>query len=150
MINTIIEAISTALDKTFGEGYEIYMEEIKQGLQEPCFFIQCLHPTTSLFLGKRYFKENPFCIQYFPLTEKKQRECYEVAERMIGCLERIFIKKDCYRGTNIYYEIIDGVLNFFVNYNFFVSRIEMETPMEQIESQIGAKEGKEIENEKNY
>ena len=95
MINTIIEAISTALDKTFGEGYEIYMEEIKQGLQEPCFFIQCLHPTTSLFLGKRYFKENPFCIQYFPLTE-------------------------------------------------------METPMEQIESQIGAKEGKEIENEKNY
>lgn len=150
MINMIIEAISTTLDKTFGEGYEIYMEEIKQGLQEPCFFIQCLHPTTSLFLGKRYFKQNPFCIQYFPSTEKKQQECHEVAERMIECLEQIFINQEFYRGTNMHYEIMDGVLNFFVNYNCFVSRMEIEIPMEQIESQIGAKKGKEIENEKNH
>ena len=46
MINSIIEAISISLNEEFGDGYEIHMEEIKQGLKEPCFFIACLNPTT--------------------------------------------------------------------------------------------------------
>ena len=39
MINAIIEAISVALNGEFGDSYEIHMEEIEQGLEEPCFFI---------------------------------------------------------------------------------------------------------------
>ena len=62
MINSIIEAISISLNEEFGDGYETHMEEIKQGLKEPCFFITCLNPTTELFLGKRYFRTNQFCI----------------------------------------------------------------------------------------
>ena len=56
MINAIIEAISVALNGEFGDSYEIHMEEIEQGLEEPCFFIFCLNPTNDLFLGKRYFR----------------------------------------------------------------------------------------------
>ena len=51
MINAIIEAISVALNGEFGDSYEIHMEEIEQGLEEPCFFIFCLNPTNDLFLG---------------------------------------------------------------------------------------------------
>ena len=39
MINAIISGISITLDGAFG--YEVYGEEIKQGLKEPCFFIKC-------------------------------------------------------------------------------------------------------------
>ena len=39
MITEIIEAISVALNSEFGDDYEIHMEEIRQGLTEPCFFI---------------------------------------------------------------------------------------------------------------
>ena len=87
MINAIIEAISVALNGEFGDSYEIHMEEIEQGLEEPCFFIFCLNPTNDLFLGKRYFRTNPFCIQFFPESNEKQRECNGVAERMYDCLE---------------------------------------------------------------
>ena len=42
--NMLIEAISIALNGEFGDEYEIHMEEIKQDLKEPCFFIQSLKP----------------------------------------------------------------------------------------------------------
>lgn len=143
MINSIIEAISISLNEEFGDGYETHMEEIKQGLKEPCFFITCLNPTTELFLGKRYFRTNQFCIQYFPETNEKQRECNGVAERMLQCLEYITIygEDKPIMGTKMKYEVIDGVLNFFVNYDCFVRKIEQQTPMESLQASTSVKEG---------
>lgn len=143
MINSIVEAISVALNEEFGDSYEIHMEEIRQGLKEPCFFIQSLNPTYELFLGKRYFRKNQFCIQYFPATDEKQRECNETAERMWQCLEYITIygEDKPTRGTKMEYEVIDGVLNFFVNYDCFVYKTEQQTPMEILEVNTSVKEG---------
>lgn len=133
MINTIIEAISISLNEEFGDEYEIMMEESKQDLNEPCFFISCLNPTTKLFLGTRYFRDNQFCIQYFPGTEDINEECNVVAERMIWCMEYIETAGDQMRGTDMKYEIVDGILNFFVNYDCFVYRAKENTAMETIE-----------------
>ncbi len=143
MINSIIEAISISLNEEFGDGYETHMEEIKQGLKEPCFFITCLNPTTELFLGKRYFRTNQFCIQYFPETNEKQRECNGVAERMLQCLEYITIygEDKPIMGTKMKYEVVDGVLNFFVNYDCFIRKIEQQTPMESLQASTNVKEG---------
>lgn len=143
MINSIIEAISISLNEEFGDGYETYMEEIKQGLKEPCFFITCLNPTTELFLGKRYFRTNQFCIQYFPETNEKQRECNGVAERMLQCLEYITIygEDKPIMGTKMKYEVVDGVLNFFVNYDCFIRKTEQQTPMESLQASTSVKEG---------
>lgn len=143
MINSIIEAISVALNEEFGEEYEMHMEEIKQDLKEPCFFISCLNPVTRLSLGKRYFRQNQFCIQYFPKTEDKQRECNETAERITWCLEYISVKGDLFRGTKMKAETIDGVLNFFVNYDCFVFRVEPEkTAMESYNLNSTVKESR--------
>ena len=143
MINSIIEAISISLNEEFGDGYETHMEEIKQGLKEPCFFITCLNPTTELFLGKRYFRTNQFCIQYFPETNEKQRECNGVAERMLQCLEYITIygEDKPIMGTKMKYEGVDGVLNFFVNYDCFIRKTEQQTPMESLQASTSVKEG---------
>lgn len=143
MINSIIEAISISLNEEFGDGYETHMEEIKQGLKEPCFFITCLNPTTELFLGRRYFRTNQFCIQYFPETNEKQRECNGVAERMLQCLEYITIygEDKPIMGTKMKYEVVDGVLNFFVNYDCFIRKTEQQTPMESLQASTSVKEG---------
>ncbi len=143
MINAMIEAISMALDGQFGQNYEIHMEEIRQGLKEPCFFIFCLSPSKKLFLGKRYFRTNPFCIQYFPATDEKQRECSQVAEQMYECLEYLTIDGGDrpIRGTNMKYEVVDGILNFFVNYDCFIYKVEQQTPMEDLETSTSIKEG---------
>lgn len=144
MINSIIEAISVALNDEFGDGYETHMEEIKQGLEEPCFFINCLNPTIEQFFGKRYFRTNQFCIQYFPKTDEKQRECNGVAERMYQRLEYITIygEDKPIRGTKMKYEMVDGVLNFLVNYDCFIYKLEsQQDAMTGIESTTNIKEG---------
>lgn len=147
MINSIIQGISITLDAEFnvkgGKVYETHMEEIKQGLEEPCFFIQCLNPTTELFLGKKYFRQNQFCIQYFPESDDKQTECNAVAERLTWCLEYITVNGDKYRGTKMKSKVVDGVLNFFVNYDCFVYRVEDNTPMEEMTISTQPKEGDE-------
>lgn len=143
MINSIIEAISVSLNGEFGDDYEIHMEEIKQGLKEPCFFIACLNPTNNLFMGKRYERTNQFCIQYFPKSDEVQRECTDVAERMYGCLEYITTDGDTkpIGGSNMKHQVVDGVLNFFVNYDFFTVKTEEQAPMKIMTANTDVKEG---------
>lgn len=141
MINTIIEAISIALNAEFGDGYEMHREAIEQDLEEPCFFISCINPTNKLFLGKRYFRRNQFCIQYFPEDEAhKNKECNMVAERLLMCLEYLDVGGDLVRGTKMKYEVIDGILHFFVNYDLFVYKVTESVPvMEEVSSETSVK-----------
>ena len=144
MTNKIIDAISVSLNEEFGDGYEIHMEEMQQDLEEPCFFISSLEPTSSLYSGKRRFRENQFCIQYFPETDEKQRECNGIAERMLQCLEYIKAEGEDrpMRGTKMKYGVVDGILNFFVSYNCFTYTLEsQQPPMEEFETSTSTKEG---------
>lgn len=132
MINNVIAGIAIALNQEFGDDYEIYTEEIKQDLKEPCFFITPLNPSKTDFLSKRYLMDNPFCIQYFPESEDNPNsECRDVADRMLWALENITpLDADRpVRGTDMHHEITDGVLNFFVNYNYFVRKVETPAPL---------------------
>lgn len=140
MINSIIAAISQALNAEFGDGYNIYTEEVKQGLSEPCFFISCINPTNKLFLGKRYFRENQFCLQYFPADSSRAREeCNAVAERLYWALEYIRVAGDLTRGTQMRYEVADDVLNFFVNYDMFVYRLDDTPAMAELSKNVNLK-----------
>lgn len=142
MINEIIEAISTSLSAEFpDEKYEFHMEEIRQDLKEPCFFIASLQPSRELFLGRRYEATNNFVIQYFPESRDCQRECNDVAERMTECLEYITTDGDekPIRGTNMKHEVVDGVLNFFVNYDLFLIKSEETVPMEDLSANTTAR-----------
>lgn len=139
MINAVIEAISAALDGTFGDGCEIYRESIRQGLTEPCFFIQVLSPSVRQVRMNRYFRSYAFCIQYFPESEEKRKECGKAAEQMMDCLEYIRMDGEDHplRGTEMHYEIVDDVLNFFVTYDCYVYRqTGQETVMGSMQSGI--------------
>lgn len=142
MITEIIEAISVALNSEFGDDYEIHMEEIRQGLVEPCFFITCLNPSLKPLAGNRYQCTNQFCINYFPKSEEKQQECNAVGERMIWCLEYITKDGDSkpIRGTKMNYDVIDGVLNFFVNYDCIVTKTQIQTAMENLDANTTVRE----------
>ncbi|WP_392462360.1 DUF6838 family protein [Streptococcus parasuis] len=125
MINKIIDAISISLNSAFGDGYEIYTESIEQGLQEPCFSVFCLNPTNNLFRNNKYFRNNQFCIQYFPSTDEPKAECNTVLEKLFDCMELITVNGDLTRGSRMNGEVVDGVLNFFINYNMFVYKVEV-------------------------
>ncbi len=141
MINSIIESISISLNAEFGDKYKIYREAKRQGLKEPCFFIQCLNPTEELFFCKRYFRQNQFSIQYFPEDKMHgKQECYAVGERLFSCLEYLDVGGDLVMGTKRKYEVVDGILHFFVNYDLFVYKVAESVPvMEEVSSETHVK-----------
>ena len=149
IVNDIIAAISIALNAEFNPDpdearYEVTAEEIKQNLQEPCFYIQCINPVHEQFLGRRYFRQLPFVIQYFPeSTTGYEAECSAVAERMTWCLEYITCvgEDKPIRGTKMHSEVVDGILNFFVNYDGFMLKVEEADAMETFASEVGIKDG---------
>lgn len=131
MINAIIDGICVAINSEFGDAHEIYTETVEQGLKEPCFSILCLNPTIERFFGKKYFRTNKFCIHYFPSSDEPIAECNAVAERLFFTLENINVEGDPIFGKNMKYEVVDGVLSFFVNYDLFIYRLfDEETMME--------------------
>ena len=132
MIKKVIDGICLALSSRF-EDAEIYTEAVKQGLEDGSFSIVCLNPTNTKFLGNRYFRTNQFCIHYFPKTSEPKSECLEVLEILNEALEVIEVDGDYIRGTNMTNEMDEGVLHFFVNYNFFTIRKKDETFMEHFD-----------------
>ena len=125
MLNKIITGISQALDAEFNseenEEYTIYTEDVEQGLEEPCFFIFSLKPSSKQLVGNRYDRKYPFDIHYFPKDEENiNNEINEVTERLFTALEYITVDNNLVRGTNMNVEIVDNVLHFFVDFNMIV------------------------------
>lgn len=117
MINDIINAIAIKLHETFGDEYEIYQNDIEQGLTEPCFLITIIDYSKENLLKTRSKRLLPFDILFFPNKGKSQ--CHEVSDTLVNELDIIkCLNGDLMRGTKMRSEIINNVLHFFVSYNF--------------------------------
>lgn len=135
MINKIVDGISNALNQEFGDEYEIYQNNVLQGVKEPCFFIAVLEPSKDQLLQNRFLQRNPFDVHYFPKRWDDNREMQEAAERMLDCLEWI-IPEEPIHGTEIRWQIEDGVLHFFVSYNVVRNRMIQKDLMQEITQNI--------------
>ena len=121
MINEIVKGISRALYETFGDEYTIYKEYVPQNFKEPSFLILHIRGTNDVKSPVRYLMRNQFDIHYFPKDELNSRtEMRSVIESLFLSLEYINVLDNLCRGTKMSYEIIDGVLHFFVNYDMFM------------------------------
>ena len=140
MLNRTIDGIAVKLHETFGDEYTFYTEDVPQDLREPAFVITHLITLNSAKLPYRYLRKQSFDIKYFPKSKNNPKsEMYEVAEKMLIALEYINVLHNetfdnlC-RGTKMQYEIVENILHFFVNYDFFVKK-EIQ-PDEYMESLI--------------
>lgn len=137
MINSIIAGIASGIIKKFGKNTVIYSEDVKQGLSLPCFFIKNLNSEKKQGLGDRMKFINSFVIQYFPKTNRKSEDMNVISDKLFDCLEFISAGEKVIRGTDMHtekssgvilnghstaYENSNGVLNFYVNYNFHARR----------------------------
>lgn len=129
MINNVINGVAGALHETFGDDYTIYTESIKQGFKEPCFSIITLEPTSEQAIANHYLREYPFNIMYFPKDENNAKsEMYHMVERLFLAMEYINVLDNLRRASKMRYEIVDGVLHFFVTYSMYVKRITEPAP----------------------
>ena len=120
MVNELIRAIAKAIRKEFQQE-PIYSEQVEQGLQEPCFFILCLSQKEQAKLDVRFLAQHAFVISYVP--KGGNADCWEVQAKLQRLLEFITLDDDSVvRGTNRKGEIKEGILHFFVDYDFYMKK----------------------------
>lgn len=138
MIDSIVSGISNTLYGVFG--YENFKNEIFQDLNPPCFYIRCLEQEQKKYIGTRYLRIHHFVIQYFPSTDDRKGECYNVGEKMLECLEVIPVDDFFLRGAEMRFEVVDGVLHFYVDYNAFVKKpLQKQDAMEILQDAVQVK-----------
>lgn len=122
MVNELIDAIASKLRAELGEGFTIYREKQEQGINIPCFFIFLRSSGFKRMVGRRYFMEQQFTIEFHPGTDRRMAEIHDILDRLNEILEYVAADGALYRGSKMNCEIIDGVLRFYVNYNFYLYR----------------------------
>lgn len=135
MVNTILDATTVALHNAFGDTYTYYLEESEQNVSKPCFVVGMLNHLLRSTRLDRYYRIMPLTIHYFTNKDNTldaKRDCYSVAEKLAETLEFLPIEsEDCtVMGRDISWEIVEGVLIFYITYNFYVERVREHIYME--------------------
>ena len=121
-INTgkILDGITLALRAAYPD-CQIESDTIEQGLTPPAFLVLLADVEQVRQIGERWKRIPRFDILYFP--KKGREECYKVADDLCTVLELITLPGGgLLRGTEISFEVTDGVLHFMVSYNHFIRR----------------------------
>lgn len=119
MVNSILDAVTKQLGKTFGLDYRYYVENVQQDLVKPCFTIDMVLPTERSKSPILYERTMPMVIHYFSDSkENLKKDCYAMAERTLECVEYIPYEETILRGEDISWQIVDEVLQIFITYRF--------------------------------
>lgn len=101
----------------------IYGEGIPRKFKELCFYIKVIRTSHKQQLGDRYNRRHLFDIHYFPKPGNNINEqILAMTEKLYSEMEYIEINGKLTRGIDMYHEVADGVLHFFVGYNFTVKK----------------------------
>lgn len=138
MVNNVLNAVTKQLGTTFGSSYRIYVEDVEQSLQTPCFTVNTLMPLQRAKSPVLYDRTFPIVIHYFSDSESDiKKDCYAMGEQILECLEYLPFGTTILRGKNTSYQVVDGVLQVFVTYEFVTKRVtettdNMESVVEQV------------------
>ena len=139
MINKLINGIATAIHAEFGDAYEIYIEDVEQGLTEPCFLITLANASMEQQLSETYLFDHLFLVQYFPSTQEARNECMDVQFRLYPVLEYIEAGDRLRHGEKMEGEIVDDVLQFQVQYRLLLRKQQANEYMESLKTRIEAR-----------
>lgn len=136
LIKEIINGISQKIYGFYEGLYDIYVEEVEQGLQMPCFMINLISSDIRMILKPRYMFETIFDVIYFG---EGYKDCMDRGSELYDILEYITINdKDLIRGTKMNMYIIKNILHFRVNYNLILqNKPDIIDMMEEHQINIG-------------
>lgn len=135
MVADFLNAVTTQLGKTFGTTYHYYVENVEQGLKQPCFTVDMITLVERSKSAVLYDRTMPLVVHYHsrnPVGNKM--ECYQIAEQLVECLEYIPFKNTLIRGEQISWQMVEDVLQVFITYRFTTKTdIPFETAMEDLQ-----------------
>lgn len=144
--NINVTMIIDGIAKAFADMYPnitVYMDEVEQNMSVPAAFIKIMKHTETKVNGKQRYRDNiDFLIKFIPEdTDNATYECFAALEDCENIVEYIELETgDILRGQAIEAEVVDGILNIYVTYNFFVYKYKDPDPLmgtlENIESNM--------------
>lgn len=133
MTQKIIDAICRTLSNAFGDEYEIYTENVEQGLKEPCFFVLPIEASDTKRGLRSYRNSYPFAVHYFPRGEID----YDLADRLIAELEIINVEGlGKLRSNDRSMQVQDGVVQVFHTYNVITQGAEDGDAMSELDTKV--------------
>lgn len=117
-INDIRYAVNYALETAFPH-IPLSDEEIIESIDRPRFFVRLLEPTLTQELGRRYKRNLPFVIRYLG-SDRSNDNMYDMGEQLTKAMQWIAVADFRYLGQRMSFQIVDGVLHFFVWYSMLV------------------------------
>lgn len=131
-INDIVVAISRKLHEAFGSNYKKYTDEIPQGFQTPCFFIQFLNFEHIRQIGNRWKVTPLFNVQYFPSNGASESANMNLkVQQALKDVSLINGAAMLARGANS--EVVDGIGHNFMRFDFFLQEMEAKVLMGSLE-----------------
>lgn len=139
MINDIMNALTVKLKETFG--VKIYINQVPQSFEEPCFFVHVISTDKTQIVDLRYKAVTVFGIDYIADENKKDsRDIYEVIEKLNGITNLITLENgDIIRGTERKTEIQDGNMHSFIQFSYFIREKKENDKMENLSIEGGIK-----------
>ncbi len=109
----------------FGNDYKIYIEDVKQGMTIPCFFITSELETKSIHLGKVRKNKIDFIVMYYNSNSEESNalDNGEVFYRLSECLEILDVDDIKVRTYNHKKSISDKILKFTFSIDLFYKKI---------------------------
>lgn len=139
MINDIMNALSVKLKETFG--VKIYINQVSQNFEEPCFFVHVISTDKTQIVDLRYKAVTVFGIDYIADENKKNsREIYDVIEKFNSITNMITLENgDIMRGTERKTELQDGNMHSFIQFSYFIREKKENDKMESLSIEGGIK-----------
>lgn len=137
----IKSAVAVKLHVSYPE-LKIYKEKIEQGLKFPHFFILQINTSKIKELresGWIYYQIN---VRYRPQQDfnSKYSELEQIGVDLFDTLEYIDVSGWPLRGADMNYQIVDGVLQFFVNYRMRIKKEQELVKMLKLQNSAKIKE----------
>ena len=88
LIKEIINGISQKIYSFYEGLYDIYVEDVEQGLEVPCFMINLISSNIRMILKPRYMFESVFDVIYFG---EGYKDCMDRGSELYDILEYITI-----------------------------------------------------------
>lgn len=102
MVDGLIGAIVKSISDTFEGRYGVYTENVYQGAEKPCFFVECEKAERVEMLNRRFFVRVTVKITFENDSDEKQYEAENVAAEMFDLLGLVKTDTVCFNGRKIY------------------------------------------------
>jgi len=127
----LADAIADALQLAFD--LPVYGERVRQGLETPCFLVVPVRISREHVRGGRYEQTHLFDVRYFDEAGDFDG-AHDVADRLFDALEVVSLADGGkVRGSDMKYEIKEGVLLFSTMYRLLLYKEEEKTIMEDLQ-----------------